>query len=229
VPRQRKPAPPDQQHKQKQHQLHTPQQSQLQQTSLQQQHAQQRQPSGSDWVMSGLSFAAGSERETAKAAAIAFMVSQLNMADAAQQVSIVRVSRLIPGLAVIRLADSDSERAMRSAKAKLPSSCQVSIYRSLPPEQRRAAAMLRQSQRQPQYITAEEAAAARSAANSAAAFARSRLAAAARSSGSSRTLSLAAPDFVMPNSFAVLEPGPVSDAVPDAASPAAADVPSDAC
>ena len=42
------------------------------------------------------------------------------MSGAALRFSITRVSQQRAGLAVVRLADSDSERALRSAKTKLP-------------------------------------------------------------------------------------------------------------
>lgn len=225
-----------QQHRQEQqHQHHTLRQPSSQHTPhltpQQQQHSQQRQPIGGDWVMSGMAFAAGSKCETAKAAVTDFMVGQLSMANAARQISIMRVSHFTPGLAVVRLADRDTERAMRSAKAKLPSSCRVSIYRSLPPEQRHAAAKLRHSQHVPpvQYITTEEAATARSAADGAVAFARSRLAAAARSSDSNRFPRPGVLDVLMPNRFVVLETAAAVDAVPAAGSSDATDVPIAGC
>ena len=207
-----------------------PQQQQQQQTPLRKQQRRAHspsttQPSGSDWVFTNLPFAAASSPETAHAAVTQFAATQLGMSGAALQFSITRVSQQRTGLAVVRLADSDSERALRGAKTKLPSSCEVSIFRSLPPEQRQTAAMQRQSQRQSGFISTQEAAAARNAARDAVAFARTRLAI-ARSPGSNGTLSPVAPDFCMPNSYAVLDvdPVPAEMHAPAAANPAAADV-----
>ena len=203
---------------------------QQQQTPLRKQQRQAHspsttQPSGSDWVFTNLPFAAASSPETAHAAVTQFAATQLGMSSAALQFSITRVSQQRAGLAIVRLADSDSERALRGAKTKLPSSCEVSIFRSLPPEQRQTAAMQRQSQRQSGFISTQEAAAARNAARDAVAFARTRLAT-ARSPGSNGTLSPVAPDFCMPNSYAVLDvdPVPAEMPAPAAANPAAADV-----
>ena len=171
-----------------------PQQQQQQQTPLRKQQRRAHspsttQPSGSDWVFANLPFAAASSPEVAHAAVTQFAATQLGMSGAALQFSITRVSQQRAGLAIVRLADSDSERALRGAKTKLPSSCEVSIFRSLPPEQRQTAAMQRQSQRQSGFISTQEAAAARNAATDAVAFARTRLAT-ARSPGSNGTLSL---------------------------------------
>lgn len=205
-------------------------QQQQQQTPLRKQQRQAHspsttQPSGSDWVFANLPFAAASSPEVAHAAVTQFAATQLGMSGAALQFSITRVSQQRAGLAIVRLADSDSERALRGAKTKLPSSCEVSIFRSLPPEQRQTAAMQRQSQRQSGFISTQEAAAARNAARDAVAFARTRLAI-ARSPGSNGTLSPVAPDFCMPNSYAVLDvdPVPAEMLAPAAANPAAADV-----
>jgi hypothetical protein len=207
-----------------------PQQQQQQQTPLRKQQRQAHlpsttQPPGSDWVFTNLPFAAASSPEIALAAVTQFAATQLGMTGAAQQFSIKRVSQQRAGLAVVRLADSDSERALRGAKTKLPSSCKVSMFRSLPPEQRQTAAMQRQSQRQSGFISTQEAAAARNAARDAEAFARTRLAT-ARSPGSNGTLRPVAPDVCMPNSYAVLnvDPVPAEMPAPAAADPAAADM-----
>ena len=217
------PPAPQQQQRQRQ------QQQQQQQTPLRKQQRQAHlppttQPSSRDWVFANLPFAAASSPEIAHAAVTQFAATQLGMTGAAQQFSITRVSQQRAGLAVVRLADSDSERALRDAKSKLPSSCEVSIFRSLPPEQRHSAAMQRKSQRQAGFISTQEAAAARNAARDAEAFARTRLGK-ARSPGSNRTLNPVAPDFCMPNSFAVLavDPVPAEMSAPAAANPAAAD------
>ncbi len=215
------PSPAPQQRQQPQQQQQTPLRKQQRQAPS----PSTTQPSGSDWVFANLDFAAASSPETAHAAVTKFAATQLGMTDAAQQLSIKRVSQQRAGLAVVRLAGSHSERALRGAKTKLPSSCKVSIFRSLPPEQRHTAAMQRQSQRQPGFISTQEAAAARNAARNAVAFACTRLAT-ARSPGGNRTLSPVAPDFCSPNSYAVLDvdPVPAETPAPAAANPAAVDV-----
>ena len=215
------PPSPAPQQRQQQQQQQTPSRKQQRQAHS----ASTTQPSGSDWVFANLPFAADSSPEIAHAAVTQFAATQLGMTGAALQFSIKRVSQQRAGLAVVRLADSNSERALRGAKAKLPSSCKVSIFRSLPPEQRQSAAMQRQSQRQSGFISTVEAAAARNAARDAVAFACTRLGS-ARSPGSNRTLSPVAADFSMPNSYAVLDvdPVPAEMPAPAAANPAAADV-----
>jgi len=54
------------------------------------------------------------------------------MADTAQIIQVVPVSSQRAGVAIVRLADRDTERALRSAKALLLGDCSVSIFRSLP-------------------------------------------------------------------------------------------------
>ena len=156
---------------------------QRQQQPRQQQRTQMAPPSSREWVFAGLDFPADSTHEQAAAAVAGFAVQQLQMADAAQQLQVVRVSARRDGLAVVRLRSPATERTLRTAKAKLPDGCTVSIFRSVPPEQRGAAAFLRQAQRQQPLLAAEEVAAARSAARAALAFARRRVAAARQDPG----------------------------------------------
>ena len=149
-----------------------------------------------------------------------FATQQLQMADAAQQLEVVRVSARSDGLAVIRLPSLAVERTLRTAKAKLPHGCMVSIFRSVPPEQRGAAAFLRQAQRQQPLLTAEEVAVAHGAAHAALAFARQRIAIGRRTSGpfASCPLPVVAP-LGTPSFYSILHDEPVPDASADDTDP----------
>ena len=57
-----------------------------------------------------------------------FATQQLHMADAAQQLQVVRVSARSDGLAVIRLCSPAVERTLRTAKAKLPLGCLATTW-----------------------------------------------------------------------------------------------------
>lgn len=170
-----------------------------------------------DWVMSGLPFAAGSSRDVAHAAVAQFATERLSMADAAQSITVLRVSHHSGGLAVIRLADRAVERALCSAKARLPLDCRVSIFRSLPPEQRGAAALLRQARRVERFLRPEDVAAARRAAKAALDFARSRTVD-ERRSPSHRAFRPppAAVPLGVPSYFSILHDESASVALPDA-------------
>lgn len=198
---------------------HSPQQ--------QQQQPAPAQPSSREWVFSGLPLAASSSRDAAHAAVSEFASQRLGMADAAQTIHVVRVSSQRAGVAIVRLADRDTERALRSAKALLLGDCPVSIFRSLPPEQRSAAAMLRQARRQQQLLAPEEVAAARRAAEDALEFAR-RHAADKRRSPRHRAFCSppAAAPLGAPSRFSVLHDESAPDGpVPDAETPAEGSTP----
>ena len=198
---------------------HSPQQ--------QQQQPAPAQPSSREWVFSGLPLAASSSRDAAHAAVSEFASQRLGMADAAQTIQVVRVSSQRAGVAIVRLADRDTERALRSAKALLLGDCPVSIFRSLPPEQRSAAAMLRQARRQQQLLAPEEVAAARRAAEDALEFAR-RHAADKRRSPRHRAFCSppAAAPLGAPSRFSVLHDESAPDGpVPDAETPAEGSTP----
>lgn len=193
-----------------------------------QQHRPAAQPGGFDWVFSGLGFAAGSSREVAHAAASAFAEQQLSMADAASSLQVLRVSDRSDGLAVIRLPDRAVERSLRSAKAALPRSCGVCIFRSLPPEQRGAAAQLRRAERQLQLLTAEEVATARRTANAAVEFALQRIAGARGRRASGPIAFSPAPvleHLGTPSCYSVLHDEPVSSASAGAAEASLGDSP----
>ncbi len=190
--------------------------SSRQQRPRQQTQTQAAPSSSLEWVFAGLDFPAGSTHEVAAAAVTDFATQQLQMADATQQLQVVRVSARSDGLAVIRLQSLATERTLRTAKAKLPHGCMVSIFRSVPPEQRGAAAFLRQAQRQMPLLTSEEVDAAHSAARAALAFARQRIAAEQRTTGplASRPSPVVAP-LGAPSFFSILHDEPVPDASAD--------------
>jgi hypothetical protein len=100
------------------------------------------------WVFCGLDFAAGSSSDVAAAAIQEFCMSKLALHDAAQHVTVSRVSKQKTGLAVVSVNDGAFVRRMCSAKARLPSTCRVSIFESVAPQRRDAAAQLRRSQHQ---------------------------------------------------------------------------------
>lgn len=185
--------------------------------SPQQQCSTAQQPSGSEWVFAGLPFAAGSSRDAAHAAAADFAAQQLSMPDAAQRLTVLRVSGQRDGLAVVKLADRATERSLCNAKALLPRDCGVSIFRSLPPEQRAAAALLRQTQRQAALLTAADVAEARRAAKAALDFARQRTFERRTSYTPSafRPLHAFTP-IGIPSFYSVLHDEAASDASPDA-------------
>jgi hypothetical protein len=171
-------------------------------------------PSGLDWVVSGLEFAAGSSRDAAHAAVAGFAAERLGMADAAPLITVLRVSSQRKGLAVVRLADKSVERALRSAKASLPRDCCVSIYRSLPPEQRGAAAQLRLASRREQLLMPQDVAAARCAAKAALDFARRRITNNRRSPSHRAFCPPPVSSFGVPSVFSVLHDESASTASP---------------
>lgn len=134
----------------------------------------QQQPTQSGdraWVFQGLPCAADCDVATATSAVRDFAAEHLSMPVAVQQaLQVLRTSPRIDGLAIISVADSSAERELCRAKARLPPSCGVSIYRSLPPQQRAAAAKQRLAP-QPWISAADAVAEARRAAAEAVAFA----------------------------------------------------------
>lgn len=98
------------------------------------------------WVFSGLDFAAGSSSDVAAAAVQGFCTSKLCLQDAAQHITVMRVSKQKTGLAVVSIDDGAFVRRMCSAKARLPRTCGVSVFESVAPQRRDAAAQLRRSQ-----------------------------------------------------------------------------------
>lgn len=98
-------------------------------------------------------------------------MSKLCLRDAAQHVTVNRVSKQKTGLAVVSIDDGTFVRRMCSAKARLPRTCAISIFESVAPQHRDAAAQQRRRQ-QPAVQNPPSVADARRAAEDAVAFAK---------------------------------------------------------
>ncbi len=182
----------------------------------QRQPQQPAQPSGEEWVFQGLSFPRSSDSAAAHAAVLA-CCSRLGVSNAAQSTSIMRVSRHSDGLAVVRLSDGVTARALCRGKAQLPLDCGISIYRSLPQQQRGAAAQQRQRRQPSAAMDTDAAAAARRAAADALSFAQRCLITGRRSGGGALRRPAPTPKPLgVPSRFSVLPVEPSSDLSADA-------------
>lgn len=180
---------------------------------------QPAQSGGRAWVFQGLPCAADCDVAAATADVRRFAAEHLSMPAAAQQsLQVLRTSPRIDGLAIVSVADGSAERELCRAKARLPASCGVSIYRSLPPRQRAVAAKQRRAP-QPRLSTADAVSEARRAAAEAVAFARDSLDAERRRKfqGGPRTPLTPTP-LGVPSRFSVLPIEPTSVLSPAAPS-----------
>lgn len=171
------------------------------------------------WVFSGLDFAAGSNSDVATAAVQGFCMSKLCLQDAAQHVSVTRVSKQKTGLAIVNIDDGTFVRRMCSAKARLPRTCGISIFESVAPQHRNAAAQQRRSQHQ----TAQDAptvVAARRAAADAVAFAQQHIAPRRQRRPSALGPHPAVAPLGIASRFAVLPVEPTSHTLSDDPTPA---------
>ena len=167
-----------------------------------------------EWVVQGFDWPAGSAVDAVEGDVRAFASTQLGMRSCCMSLTVGRVSSRRPGLAIVRLADVETERVLRSAKRLLDPTCPISIFRSRPPKEREAAAA---SRRAPQSSNAGKKA--RRAAREALAFAQSFHRRQGRPP--SQSALIPRPPLGSPSRFAVLDveeptimPSPLSPSAP---------------